>query len=192
MTVRLETRPEHLAGRPDNCRPTGGIPSQPAVRPGGVETVPEIEHGTYRGFAQHHRAGTRPCRACLKAKSEYSRQLRQRQREEREHLTDTLAGTAAAPPPARRSAMSLRFNDDDYGWLERHAEDTGSPIRAVITAAVRFYRSHIEAGEAPMEELHWTTEQRAAARKADRLWQVAIDSARQAVSAESEVPGRQS
>lgn len=52
---------------------------------------PVIDHGTYRGYMQHHRAGIEPCEACRQAHAEYhlegNRRYKQRERQKR-----TVAG----------------------------------------------------------------------------------------------------
>lgn len=111
----------------------------------------------------------------------------------RKHGDPEAAAVKTGPAPARgkpRNAMSLRFNENDYTWLEEYAARTGAPIRAVITSAVHMFRDHVEAGGPAPSEMSWTFEQKMTARRADRLWQQMMDAAREAVAAEGDLPGR--
>lgn len=41
---------------------------------------PPASHGTYSGYRLHYYYGTKPCEACRRAKRDYTRQARARQR----------------------------------------------------------------------------------------------------------------
>ena len=40
----------------------------------------------------------------------------------------------------KRQPISFRPAADDYDWLERHAEETGKPIRRILAEALSEYR----------------------------------------------------